>query len=74
MKKKLLGIIFAIIMPGLTGCSDTTKLKLETSEPTYEIFAEDDRFMKIESINGWIYIDKETNVQYFSLREGMVPV
>lgn len=69
MKGKLLvGLLTSVIMLSLVGCGDTTKLRLETDDATYNVHSEDDRFMKIESINGWIYVDKETKVQYLFIK------
>lgn len=69
MRKKLLvGLLASVMMLSLVGCGDTTKLRLETDDATYNVHSEDDRFMKIESINGWIYVDKETKVQYLFIK------
>ena len=69
MKRKLfVGLLTSIMMLSLVGCGDTTKLRVETGDATYDVHSEDDRFMKIDSINGWIYVDKETNVQYLFIK------
>lgn len=69
MRKKLLvGLLASVMMFGLAGCVDTTKLRLEADDATYNVYSEDDRFMKIDSINGWIYVDKETKVQYLFVK------
>lgn len=71
MKKKLLvGLLASAMMLSLVGCGDTTKLRFETDDATYNVHSEDDRFMKIDSINGWIYVDKETKVQYLFVKRG----
>lgn len=71
MKKKLLvGLLTSTMMFSLVGCGDTTKLRLDTDDATYNVHSEDDRFMKIDSINGWIYVDKETKVQYLFVKRG----
>lgn len=71
MKRKLLvGLLTSIAMLSLIGCSNTTKLSADVSDATYEIHSEDDRFMKIDSINGWIYVDKETKAQYLFVKRG----
>lgn len=71
MKKKLiaLSLVFTI---GLTlcACGNTTKLSLDNKDATYEIVSEDSRFLKIDSINGWIYVDKETKCQYLWIKRG----
>lgn len=72
MKKKLLvGLLTSIMMLSLVGCGEgTTKVRIDTDDANYDVYAEDDRFMKIESINGWIYVDKETKVQYLFVKIG----
>lgn len=70
MKKKILSILLMLSVASIfiTGCSDTNKTNLQTSDATYFIDSEDDRFMKIDSINGWIYVDKQTKVQYLFVK------
>jgi len=71
MKRKILKIALCICLgASLIGCSGTAKYKSQTSDATYKINSEDDRFLKIESINGWIYVDKETKVQYLFVKRG----
>lgn len=73
MKKKILALLLSLSILSLTGCvnenvSDTNKLHYLTSDATYSIDSEDERFMKIDSINGWIYVDKQTKVQYLFVK------
>jgi hypothetical protein len=73
MKKKILALLLSLSILSLTGCvnenvSDTNKLHSRTSDATYRIDSEDERFMKIDSINGWIYVDKQTKVQYLFVK------
>lgn len=35
---------------------------------SYEQAREDDRFIQISSVDGWIYVDKETKVQYLFIK------
>ena len=57
------------MMLSLVGCGEgTTKVKADIDDASYSVYAEDDRFLKIESINGWIYVDKETKVQYLFIK------
>lgn len=69
MKKKILAVLLSLSILSLTGCtSETNKLRTRTSDATYSVDSEDERFMKIDSINGWIYVDKETKVQYLFVK------
>ena len=73
MKRKILALLLSLSILSLTGCvsenvSDTNKLHSRTSDATYSIDSEDERFMKIDSINGWIYVDKQTKVQYLFVK------
>lgn len=73
MKRKILAVLLSLSILSLTGCvsenvSDTNKLYSRTSDATYSIYSEDERFMKIDSINGWIYVDKQTKVQYLFVK------
>lgn len=71
MKKKilLLATILTIIICCL-GCGNTTASSISASDANYRVIAEDTRFLKIDSINGWIYVDKETKCQYLWIKIG----
>jgi uncharacterized protein YceK len=69
MRKKMLvlSLILCFIIT-LSGCG--RGITLPSSEGTYTTKAEDSRFMKVSSLDGWIYVDKNTNVQYLFIKRG----
>lgn len=71
MKKKilLLATILTIII-GCSGCGNTTTSSINISDANYQVIAEDTHFLRIDSIDGYLYVDKETKCQYLWVKRG----
>ena len=71
MKNKYLKVILCAFCIGilLMGCNSSSP-RLNVDDADYNIDTEDNRFLRIDSIDGWIYVDKETNVQYIFVKRG----
>lgn len=71
MKKKilLLATILTIII-GCSGCGNTTTSSINASDTNYQVIAEDTHFLRIDSIDGYLYVDKETKCQYLWVKRG----
>lgn len=71
MKKKilLLATILTIII-SCSGCGNTTTPSINVSDANYQVDTEDTHFLRIDSIDGWIYVDKETKCQYLWVKRG----
>lgn len=58
----------------LSGCGKTNSSikapKFEIPKASYSIVESDDRFLRIDSMDGWIYVDKNTGVQYLWVSRG----
>lgn len=67
-KNLVLSAVLILSSVGFGGCGNTNTLSIKMTDATYEIHAEDERFIMIDSINGWIYVDKKTKVQYLFIK------
>ena len=69
MRKKIaICIMCGLLTLSFTGCGNTVTPTVGVSDATYNINAEDDMFLRIPSIDGWIYVDNETKCQYMFVK------
>lgn len=70
MRKKevVLSVIAIIMVVAFIVAVVLVMYKSINRDGSYEQAREDDRFIQISSVDGWIYVDKETKVQYLFIK------